>query len=447
MLPLDEITQNGEIMYTIENAKTELNKGNYALAKTILEFLWNNSNKNNSYLLSYYGRALRKVNESKTFIAICRDLGSNQSIMSNVYIKSTLCWCIYESYIKGYSVEDTEGFSNFIKKAEFIIENCSQMDANEHYKTPYVFTISKVVKVYSYRASKNYKEVIKWLSLLDPERLSEEVFNFRDETGKDRELASPKEFYYYNMTKALEKTEQYELCIRTCETALKQINKFHYKNDMWLKARMYYCKCMIREDIESAIEEYKALAYKESFWFMYHKLSQICWRYNKIPEALLYASKAYTGRFEHEKMVNLLLDTALLWQAKGNNVNAKVFFQASAYYRKLHGWFFPEELKYAISNLEIGVEDTPNIKEIRRISHEYIATLEGKPKRLDGNIVKVLSHGGAGFIKPRDGTSDIYFDMRDVLGERKPRWGDFVEYETSNGKDGRIRAIRIVVRS
>lgn len=447
MFTLDDIVQNLEIEYTKENAWIEFKKGNYPLAKIILETLWNNSNKDDVYLLYYYGQVLKKTKESITFVDICRRLNSNKKILSNRYIISTLCWCLYESHIKNYSIEDKDGFNDFIKRAEYIKNNCLQMNAEEHYKTPYVLTIRKVVKIYNYRASRNYKEILRWLSYLDPNKLSEEVFNFQDETGKDRELASPKEFYYCNKAKALEKTEKYEPCINICEVAFKQIKKFHYRNDMWLKARMYYCKCMLQEDIESAIAKYKAFAYKHNYWFMYHKLAQICWRHNKVSEALLYVSKAYMGRFEHEKMVNLMLDTALLWQAKGNNTNAKLFFQASAYYRKRQRWSFSEELKYSITIFEINVEVKPNIREIHRISNDYIVTIEGKTEKFEGIITNILSHGGSGFIKPSCGESNIYFNMKNVLGKRVLKKGDYVQYELSRSKDGKNRAVKIKKRS
>ncbi|WP_373000396.1 hypothetical protein [Lutispora sp.] len=444
---MDDIVKDKEIEYTRENAKAEFANGNYPLAKTIFETLWDNSSKNDVYLLYDYGQALRKVKESITFVEICRELNGNQNIMLNKWIISTLCWCLYDCYIKNYSVADKDGFDDFIKRAEYIKNNCIQMNANEHYKTPYVLTIKKVVKIYNERASKNFKEIIKWLSYLDPDILSEEVFNFQDEAGKDRELASPKEFYYQHMAKALEKIEKFEECITICETAFKQITKFHYRNDTWLKARMYYSKCMIQEDIENAIEEYKALAYKENYWFIYHKLSLICWRFNKLSDALLYASKAYICRFEHEKMVNLMLDTALLWQATGNNANAKLFFQASAFYRERQGWPVPEELQYAISVLEIDIEEKPNIRAIQHVSNDYIATIEGKTDKFKGKIENILPHGGAGFIKPRHGGSNIYFNMKGVLGKRILSKGDIVEYEVYEGKDGKMRAIKITKRS
>lgn len=426
----------------------EFDKGNYPLAKSMFETLWNNSSKNNTYLLNNYGRALRKTNENIIFVEICRELNGNQNIMSNKFVVSTLCWCIYDCYIKNYSpVADKDGFIDFLKRAEFIISNCKQMDANEHYKNPYVLTIKKVVKSYNHRASKNYNEIIKWLSNLNPEELSDEVYRFQDENGKDRELASPKEFYYQHMAKSLEKTGRYKECVEICEKAFNQISKFHYRNDTWIKARMYYSKCMLQNDIENAIKEYRELAYKENYWFMYHKLSQICFRYNKMSEALLYASKAFRCKFEYEKMVNLMSDTALLWQAAGNDVNAEFFFQASAYYRNRQGWPISEELQYAISTFEIDVDKKPDINMIQNISKDYIGDIEGKSERIEGKIDNILPHGGSGFIKPSKGGSNVYFNMKDVLGGKTLVKGDKVDYELLNGKDGRIRAGKIEIRS
>ncbi len=91
-----DIVQDVEIEYTRENAKTEFKIGNYSLAKNIYETLWDNSNKDDANLLFEYGRVLRKVNESETFIEVCREIISNENIMSNKRINSTLCWCLYD---------------------------------------------------------------------------------------------------------------------------------------------------------------------------------------------------------------------------------------------------------------------------------------------------------------------------------------------------------------
>lgn len=447
---MDDTLQDNEIEYTNKNAKDELEKGNYNTAKTIFETLWNNSSKNDPYLLFNYGQALRKTKNGLVFIEICKELNGNKDIMSNKFVVSTLCWCLYDCYIKNYSVDDKEGFDYFIKRAEYIINNCEQMDANEYYKNPFVLTVIKVVKIYRDKPSKNYNEILKWLSYLNQDKLSEDVFCFKDETGKDRELASPKEFYYQNMAKTLEKMGKFKECIEVCEKAINQISKFHYRNEMWIKTRMYYSKCMLndKDNIDDAIKGYREIAYKENFWFMYHKLSQICFSYNRLSEALLYASKAFTCRFEYEKMVNLMFDTALLWQASGIDVNAKIFFQASAYYRKRQGWQISEELQYYINLYEIDINKKPEINTMRNISNDYIMSIEGKIERVEGKVINIVSpHGRSGFIKPSKGGQNVYFKMKDVYGEKVLKKGNKVEYELFKENNGKTRAIKIMLRS
>ena len=57
-----------------------------------------------------------------------------------------------------------------------------------------------------------------------------------------------------------------------------------------------------------------------------------------MEDALLYANKALTCKFEYEKMNKLLQDVALLWEHKGNIINAKIYYEASVYYRNRNGW-------------------------------------------------------------------------------------------------------------
>lgn len=443
---MDSVKNNEEIEYTKENAKRQLKQGNYSLAKTIYEYLWENSNKSDVYLLFAYGNALRKDGKGIKFIEICRIYNSDPKIINNNYIKSVLCWCLYDCYIKDYQAEDEDNYNDFLKRAEYIVENSEQKNAKEHFLTPYVFTVLKVIKVLKKRASVNYREIAKWLAYIEPEILSEEVFAFQDEKGKERELASPKEFYYQNKVKALEKLGEYVECIEACEMAFHQISKFHYRNNVWIKARLYFSKCMVAEDVETAIVRYKELAYKEDMWFMYHKLSQICLRYNKLQDALLYICKAYSGRFEYEKMVNLLFDTAFLWQALGNENNAKLFFHACAYYRNCQGWSISEEMQFAIINYNIDIEKIPSIKELQYTANKYVLSIEGVANHYEGTINNILANGYSGFIKPNNGEENIFFNLKDVIDKKPLVRGNTVSYETIQCNDGRIKAIKIKER-
>lgn len=425
--------------FTQEKAKDAFASEDYALAEIIYRELWN-KNKSNNFLLNHYGKCLRKNNKSVIFVDICRDLIQSGKIL-NDYINSTLCWCLYDSRIKNYIYDGTEGFENFLLSAKYICEHCMQEPEDRYYYNPYVLTVVKVVKAYSSRSSVNYKGIIIWLRLLNPDNLSEKPFEYTDNEGVEREQASPKEFYYQHMAKSLEKTNQYEECIEICQKSFEQIKKFHYRNHIWIKARWYFSKCMT-DDVEKAISDYKNLAQKENAWFMFHKLSQICLRYNKPEDALLYASKAFVSKYEYEKMVNLMYDTGLLWLYNSNKKNAEKFLQAAGHYREKQGWFIPQELKYYIKDLEIDLSTKPNKNELVNISKGFVDFIEPESKKIKGIVKTIFSHGKSGFIAREDNNTDVYFNSREAKGFKIAEL-DKVKFDISIDKNNKMYAINI----
>lgn len=435
----------GEVDFSREKAKEYRKKGENKKAEVILEKLWDSSNKNDVYLLYDYGIILRVNCKSDKFIEICREYARNQIIISNKYIISLLCWCIYDVYIKDFQKTEEADFKEFLKEGKFIKNNCIQLSKEKEHFNPYVLTIFKVIRLYLKSASVNYKEVLKWLEALNPNELSEEVYNFQDSDGQDREMASKKEFFYQYKTKALEKLQRYEECIKVCEEAFNSIEQFHYRNHIWIKTRLYFSKCMEADSdsVEDEISKYKKLAYKENHWFMYHKLSIICWRYGNMEEALLYANKALTCKFEFEKMNKLLQDVALLWEHKGNIMNAKIYYEASVYYRNRNGWKMTEELEFAISKYNLNINSRPNVNLIQKIATEYVKKIEGKNEQVVGKILKI--NGDYGFINVRGQKDNVYFKIRDVLNSNLLSVGNIVEFKMIKTDKGK-RALNIKIR-
>ena len=432
--------------FSREKAKEYREKGENRKAELILEKLWNSSNKDDVYLLYDYGKILRDNDKSDKFIEICREYARNQIVISNKYIIRLLCWCIYDVYIKDFEKNEKSDFEEFLKEAKFIKNNCVQLSKEKEYFNPYVLTIFKVIRVYLKSASVNYKEVLKWLEALNPNELSEEVYNFQDSDGQDREMASKKEFYYQYKTKALEKLQRYEECIKVCEEAFNSIEEFHYRNHIWIKTRLYFSKCMEADSdiVEDEISKYKKLAYKENQWFMYHKLSLICWRYGKMEDALLYANKALTCKFEFEKMNKLLQDVALLWEYKGNILNAKIYYESSGYYRNRNGWKMTEELEFAISKYNLNINKRPDTKLLQKIATEYVKQIEGENEQVVvGKILKI--NGDYGFINVRGQKDNVYFKIRDVLNSNLLSVGSIVEFKMIKTDKGN-RALNIKIR-
>lgn len=434
-----------EADFSREKAKEYREKGENEKAEVILEKLWNSSNKDDVYLLYDYGKILRDNYKSDKFIEICREYARNQIIISNKYIIWLLCWCIYDVYIKDFEKTEEANFEEFLKEAKFIKNNCIQLSKEKEHFNPYVLTIFKVIRVYLKSASVNYKEVLKWIEAINPNELSEEVYNFQDSNGQDREMASKKEFYYQYKTKALEKLQRYEECIKVCEEAFNNIEQFHYRNHIWIKTRLYFSKCMEADSdsVENEISKYKKLAYKENHWFMYHKLSLICWRYGKMEEALLYANKALTCKFEFEKMNKLLQDVALLWEHKGNIMNAKIYYEASVYYRNRNGWKMTEELEFAISKYNLNINSRPNVNLIQKIATEYVKQIEGENEQVVGKILKI--NGDYGFINVKGQKDNVYFKIRDVLNSNLLSVGNIVEFKMIKTDKGN-RALNIKIR-
>lgn len=427
-----------------EKAKEYYNNKDYEKAVILYEKLWNSSNKDDHNLFAEYGNALRKSNKSEIFISEFSKINKDSYLRKNNYVISVLCWCVYDVYIKDYIDSEESDFEQFIKMAEFITKYSKQKAGNNEILTPFVLTIKKVVKIYnnkpSSRTSKNNQEkIIEWLEKLDSSILSEECLTAT--VGEDKyEQASSKEYYYQNMTKAYEKIGEYEKCILIGEDALKLIDKFHYKNKIWITGRILFSRCMISSDKEIDLHNYKNFAEKENYWFLWYKLANICYSFGMFKDSLLYNCKAIYNERIDEKMVTLLFNLGLCWESQSNQKNAKKYYHASAYFRNLMGWNLSEELQYYISNYNLDIVKKPNLFELKSIAKEYIDRNDNE--YLYGKIDNILKNGFSGFIKQDNGEDNIYFNMRNAIGSKSLlQKGRRVKYKKIVNEKGKNEAI------
>lgn len=403
-----------------DQAKEYYKNKDYDNALNLYDKLWNLSNKDDHNLFAEYGNSLRKCNKSAIFINEFSKISKNSYLRKNNYVISVLCWCIYDVYIKDYVDTEESNFDEFIKMAETIVNHTKQKASSDEIITPFVLTVKKVVKVYnnkpSSRTSKNNQEkIVEWLEKLEPSILSEECLITK--IGDDEfEQASSKEYYYQNMARSYEKIGEYEKCILIGEEALKVIDKFHYKNKIWITGRILFSKCMISKNREVDLENYKKFAEKENYWFLWYKLANVCYSFGLFRQSLLYNCRAIYNQRIDEKMVTLLYNLGLCWESQSNQENAKKYYHASAYFRNLMGWSLSEELQYYISNYNLDISKKPNMYDLKLIAKEYIA--QNDNEYLYGKIANILKNGFSGFIKPDSGKENIYFNMRNVIGNK-----------------------------
>lgn len=400
-------------MTPYEEGKKLYENNDFINARLKFEEAINKSYTPNKYHYNMYGWTLRKLDKSQYFLQIISPLLEQEIFNVNDFL-NLLVWCQYDVYIKNYN-EDCD--YDILEKADFILNNCKQLDLNNCIKNPFVLTTFKVVKVLKKKASINYNKIVELLERIDPMELpSNDEFEYEDGNHNKRETSSKREFYYQNISSAYEKTMQYEKCIKVCEKALVDDIKFHYRNKLWFTARLYYCKCRISTDFEKDINEYKKIIEKHRYWYMYHKLSTLYWSKNDIDNALYYSCLSFDIIDEMKKKVNVMSDIGDLLIAKGDESNAMKFFQCALYYRNINGWGISRELEYQKILHNIDITKKPNLIELKKISLVKAISLNNS---LNVGVIKPTNKNEKyGFIALLNSNTDIYYKKEHILNSK-----------------------------
>ena len=399
-----------ELFEYMEKIKMLFNANDYESVINYFKKIVDNSHFNSSYIVSLVAASYIKVNRPLEFIDAYKILPSN--LKNNSFVLNNLCWCYYHGVIKAYDYKNVDEFERFLKIAEYIINNSYIEGGDNNFKTPYVLTVFKVVKVYKLKPSKNYREILRWLDKVDKEQLSDVCYEFVDVGGNNRELSSYKEKYYQYMSEAYEKTEDYVNCVKCCETAFKSDIKWHYRNGKWLCSRKLYCECIINNGDKKYLNKYRLFAYKENEWFMYSKLSDLYFRYNLPTDALIYGLKAILACKEKEMLVKVFMNVGMLLRNFGKKHDSKIFFQACAYYRYQNGWKFSEELEYILNVENIDYTLKPSFDYIVQYVKNYLKKEAPYVLEHSGIITDIIIEKSFGYIKCNN--DKIYFNFRDL---------------------------------
>ena len=423
-------------MTLYQEAKQLFDSENFPDALERIESAIKEARTYNEYHYHLYCRILRKLNRSKDFLEIINDLINNEKFEEAIFVDD-ISWCIYDVYVKDY---DESMNYDIIKESKFILERCSQPEENNIFKNPLVITVFKIVKVIKNRSTVNYKLIAELLEKLDCKKLSTtDTFKFIDDKNKERELASKREQYYQDLSKAYEKLRKYDECYKLCSIALSDDINWHYRNDLWLYARQCYCKCMLSNGDSEAINEYVTISEENRFWYMYHKLANVYFSYGDIDNALKYACKGFDITNDIEKKVNLMYDLGLLFEAKKRYNDAKLFFQCCYYYRNTNGWFINSDLKYKIKYYEIDDMFKPNLRNLKNITINVLS------KWFNIGVIKMIdTQKGFGFIKALN-NHDIHFRTKNIRNKQRfISVGCFVEFDIENTKKG-MSAVNISI--
>ena len=394
--------------------------------------LLNETDINDLFILSKIGFPIRKLGGGRLYLEKINSLDF-QNVKSNQYIVSPYLWCVYDTQIKDYKY-DENSYDNFIKWAEVIVSNSQQLA--DCFMNPYVITIFKVIEITKKKATASDYQILKWLEKLNADILPAESNLSVKVRELDVEMAPLKEKYFQLKSRSQEKICKYEECIETCKTALATFTKFHYQYGFWFQSRQLFCECML-DPSDKNINNYKDIAEKKKFWYMYHKLGNVFLSLKKTQDALTFYFKALlSDKIDPEKMINLFSDIGLLLSR--DESKAEPFIHCAVYYRNQYGWGIPEEIKLLAHKLGINEATQPNLSLLIQIAQSYLKSLnvvkEGKVSTCNDD----KKFGYIGY----EGNKCIHFFFSAYKGG-KPRKDDIVYFEAGPTTEKGTTALNI----
>jgi len=322
-------------------------------------------------------------------------------------------------------IQDDNGYdlTPINKTLKLIGESIAYYSQEDDY-SPFASLFRKYLKVQKQKSNTNWNEVVDVLEKFDPSDLSTECETIpveRRGRTRDMELASVKENWYSYYTKAKYELEEYQSCFDACTTAINELGRLHYSNEVWFGVRIALCKKQLG-DSDSALTDLEEILKRKEEWFIQHEIAIIYFEKNEFDKAIGFAIDAGSGNRELEYRWRLFFLLGRLFKAKEQIELGQKHFLLSKLLREEQGWKLPAELTSALA--KNGVEEIENnyqssndlLHELRGVWKEYRPQKEANGI-LKGKISNVRKDKGFGFINCDDG-EDYYFKLHDFKGPK-----------------------------
>ena len=372
----------------------------------LYEKIWSKENQD-KWLGWEYAYCLKNDGDITKAISVCKETHKLDSkfVMNN----DLMAWSVYEQYFKIKKDVYTEQEMN---QLEIVGQSIIRL-IEQKQKSAYEYIVFAMINIYKKKGDKNsYTKIIEWLDRLDSEQLTNEIVSYTDKRGNDAELQSRKEEYYSLRSKSLAELERYQECIECCDNAEKNIEKYHYNNDIWLQARKYYSYGVLGE-YEISVSGLKELANKKNHWSLLFKISQIYDRSNQSEEALRYAYKALLSNDPDKMKIKVIYFVAQKLQEMGDVELSNMHY---IYYKKVreeNEWSISPRIETYISMLSDTKKDFSFMK-MKRI---WLEKVKDGLEVHSGVISKIMKNGKNGFISCKRGS--YFFKVNEAFGGRK----------------------------
>lgn len=287
------------------------------------------------------------------------------------------------------------------------------------------------------------EEILSWTQSIDLTQLDDKVFSTKDNKGKAIEIASQKEYFYSWQAKALYNTQKFNECIECCKEADKNIQKFHYSNEIWFK-RFTALSLHSLKKHEKAIQIFlkDILPFKQE-WFILKDIADIYYHISDYEKAYEFSLRAILEKGKDELKVSVYMLLANILCIKKDFEYEKKIYVFVYLIRMKMGWNIDDTLSQKIEKHNLN-PDQYDLNKLRKELFIYFNSLNNNSIKLyEGYIISILPNGKAGFIKATDGNS-YFFKVSDFKATKnflKPN--QKVNFSTSEGYDAKKQATTI----
>jgi hypothetical protein len=292
--------------------------------------------------------------------------------------------------------------------------------------------VIKVAKLWSKR-SRDIK-ALEWLEKLDPTRLPLTPGKGRDDQGRDREIASPREQYFSIRTHALERLGRWQECLDACVRASSECGQLHHDNEIWFARRMALAKQALGQPQE-ALSDLRQLATKKQRGFMQTDIARAAWLAGDVDSTFKHALQALIAPDEIGfKLEAALLIAQVLWK-RGDLDLARMHLSLCLAVRESKGWKVDQDLITLASSWDVNGPRRDLKVILSELQQVWRGWSEELTPTLCGIVVKLLPHGRSGFIRSNAG-DQFYFEIREWRQHgSRPAEGLPVKFRTRPGFD------------
>jgi cold shock CspA family protein/Flp pilus assembly protein TadD len=374
---------------------------------------------------------LRKLGHTHEALNVASQVAEN--FPEDEWVGREYAWCIYTHNLK--PAQSDQDLPRVRKIARQIVELVDD---------PFIKKLVTFIVIDVAKARADWNLVNTCCNWIKTDDLSDEPTDFGERKGM-----SELERWYFAKVKAvikLERWDEAECCAREAAEHFPRKTDFSRWRAQALAGNGHF---------EEAETELQALIRKGNApWYVLADLARVTAQLGKPAEALRIASEAARTRGEDQAKVNLFALLAELALETGQAQTAALHVALVKAIREREGWPIKAELVELEQEMQMHLSDeqTHDIpsdpRQLLKLCHRaWDEIMLSGQERYYGTVCRLPEEKNFGFIKPDDGTDDVFVLLRDVPRSAQ-EVGARVEYALESSYDHKkeresVRAVHV----